>query len=1320
MGVGISLLLVSGAAMAQTQLSLQESSLNVTADHSGNVVVNIHLDSLGPNAAVYGIVGRADGPGGGARGAVAVPAPIAPTIVRSAVAVDWTAPHQADELIVCYDETRVSGVEESPAALAVREGKDAVHQRLGTTLQKELRRINADLVRTAPGTDLQVLAQRYAQQPGVSFIQPNYIYEAIALPDDPNFPFVPSSLGPPDDQLLWGLHTTAENGAPRPADVAFDSDIDAAEAWEVTTGSSDVIVAVIDTGVNFNHPDIVANMWTNPGEIDGNGIDDDGNGYIDDYHGYDFINDDGDPNDDHFHGTHVAGTIGAVGGNGVNIAGVCWNVRIMALKFLGSNGRGSSADAADAVDYAVSMGAMISNNSWGGGSFDAALVAAINNAGQAGHLFLAAAGNNSTDTDVYQFYPSTYNVNTILSVAAWGKNELLADFSNYGATSTDIAAPGVGIYSLQHTGGIFPLNGTSMATPHVAGVAALLKSVRPEAGPLEIKQWILDGATPHPNLAGKVLTGGRLNAVEPLRLATMPWLRVDNREGIIGPGGLLTIPVTFVTDNTPVGSYSGSLIVLDLSYDNAVTPRIEIPVSMDLQFVELPPVVEDVYQFVVRNYPMTVTLEGYDRNIGQSITFTIEMLPALGTLIDPATGQTIASAPYALGAGADTLTYVPAADQIYSETFQYTATDGTTTSNIGTVELDVIESPHEPEDVSAVSGNIYVELNWLPSVDPNLAGYNIYASPGPGGPYLKVDADPFTGTTYRHYPSGQNPTYYVVTAVLDFGAESGYSAEASGQPTYPSNAYKPQNLRATPGDNKVYLAWDAPQTFHGWYRIIRRPVGGNEEIIAEPTGKFDTEYVDEYIPQWGSGPENGVTYEYYVENYTYWDLWGSSSDPVSATPDVYTPPSIPTGLEALAGDGYVDVRWDFNPELDIDYYAVLRSTVSGAEYYYQGSVTDRRFYDQNVLPGTTYYYVIIAFDIDGDESDWSAEVSATPFSGNCTQDAQCADGVYCNGVETCVAGECQPGAAVNCNDGVGCTIDSCNEATETCEQAPSDALCDDGAFCNGAETCDPVLDCQPGSDPCPGQSCDEGGNFCFDIGCDDDGTCEAGEDCNTCPNDCFSGSGASCGNDICETANGEDCLTCPQDCNSKLSGSPAGRYCCGDGTATYGVTCADSRCTGSGNACVSVPAFPSCCGDAACAGSEDAVNCAVDCAECAVPGDCDDGDACTTDDCVAGLCENLPIACDDGDACTTDSCAGGVCMYGPVNCDDGDSCSSDSCDPSTGCENAFPACGLSDGCCGPDCTPASDPDCPCGAKNAPCSANEQCCSLNCRSNGRCG
>ncbi|MBN1512802.1 MAG: S8 family serine peptidase, partial [Phycisphaerae bacterium] len=1108
------------------------------------------------------------------------------------------------------------------------------------------------------------------------------LYEANALPDDPNFPFVPSSLGPPDDQLLWGLHTTALDGGPIPSDVVFDSDIDAAEAWEVTTGSSDVIVAVIDTGVDYTHPDLIANMWVNTGEIAGNSVDDDGNGFVDDVYGYDFVNNDGDPMDDHYHGTHVAGTIGAVGNNGVNIAGVNWNVRIMAMKFLGSDGRGWSSDAAECVDYAVLMGAMISNNSWGGGAFDAALLAAINNAGAAGHLFLAAAGNDTINTDLYPHYPSTYALDNIISVAAWGKDAHLAYFSNYGATTTDLAAPGLGIYSLQLGGGIRSLNGTSMATPHVAGVAALLKAVRPDAGPLQIKQWILDGVTPHPNLAGKVLTGGRLNAVEPLRLATMPWLRVDDREGILDSGESLTIPVTFVTEGIPVGYYSGSLIVLDLSYDNAVTPRIEIPVTMDLQFVELAPIVENVHQFVVQDCSTTVTLVGRDPNIGQSVSFTIETMPARGTLIDPGTGLPVTSVPYSLAAGADQITYSPAPDQLYTETFQYTATDGTLTSNPGTVTAEVVAPPQAPGDVSAYSGNIFVELDWLPNIEPELAGYHIHVSPNPGGPYIKITSTPLAITEFRHYPSGQAPTYYVITAVLENGAEGPYSAEVSGQPTYSSH-YAPLNLRATAGYEKVYLDWEAPREFLGTYRVIRSLHGGGGAlIVADLTDKYETTYVDEEM-QWQDGPENGVTYDYWIENWTDWDLWGSPSNVVTVTPDDSTPPSPPTGVDAVGGASFVDVTWNANPELDIDEYWVLRATSPSGPFSHRGAVNDRRFYDTAVAPFTTYYYRIVALDTDGDESDWSEMASATtggdttppaaptnltaapgdgvvyldwddntepdlmvymiyrattsggpyeeidnddpsefsdPYAVNgttyyyvvtavdtaynesaysneasatphapvsCTFDWECNDGTYCNGAEVCVLGQCQAGVAVDCDDGVACTADSCNEDTDSCDNVPNDAACDDGAYCNGTETCDAELGCQPGTAP----DCDDG------VECTVDSCNEATDACDHAPNDAACGNGQFCdGEEICHATLGCQAGTAP-DCDD-------------------GVACTDDSCNEGTDACDNVPNDALCDDGLFCNGQE----------TCHLTLDCQAG----TDPCDGQPCDEEEDTCVSG------------------------------------------------------------------------------------------
>ncbi|MCH9001369.1 MAG: hypothetical protein IIC02_02250 [Planctomycetes bacterium] len=292
---------------------------------------------------------------------------------------------------------------------------------------------------------------------------------------------------------------------------------------------------------------------------------------------------------------------------------------------------------------------------------------------------------------------------------------------------------------------------------------------------------------------------------------------------------------------------------------------------------------------------------------------------------------------------------------------------------------------------------------------------------------------------------------------------------------------------------------------------------------------------------------------------------------------------------------------------------------------------------------------------------------------------------------------------------------SCLSAAIVCT---TDTDCDDGLFCTGTETCVGGI-CQTSGDPCPGQDCHEASGTCVPLICNNDGVCADLEDCNNCPNDCFASSGGVCGNGVCETGAGESCVNCPQDCNGVQDRRPSNRYCCGNG-GTNPIGCGDSRCTAGGALCTDSPGTPSCCGDGACEGVEDADNCPKDCAvPCSVDTDCDDGDPCSVDLCQGSICTHSPMDCDDGDACTFDHCVAGTCANDPLTCDDGDSCTDDQCDPASGCSNDFPACGASDGCCGTSCTPATDPDCACGGKNESCASGADCCSGNCKPNGKC-
>jgi subtilisin family serine protease len=329
----------------------------------------------------------------------------------------------------------------------------------------------------------------------VEYAEPNYIYQPTAV-SDPLF------------GQLWGLKNTGQSIGGVPGTPGID--IKAEAAWLKTKGSTSTVIAVIDTGTDFTHPDLKDNIWKNPGEIANDGIDNDGNGYIDDVNGWNFFDNLKDPywgpgEDDH--GTHVSGTI-AGRANTIGVIGVAPNVKIMPLKFIGPFG-GSLDDAIEAINYAKAKGVKISNNSWGGGPYSQALYDTIKNSNS---LFVAAAGNDGTNADTTPMYPAAYNLSNILSVAAINNTGNLASFSNYGATSVDVAAPGVSILSTIPENNYDYFNGTSMATPHVTGTAALVTAVNPTFTPLQIKDKIMATVTKLSSLTGKTVTGGLINA----------------------------------------------------------------------------------------------------------------------------------------------------------------------------------------------------------------------------------------------------------------------------------------------------------------------------------------------------------------------------------------------------------------------------------------------------------------------------------------------------------------------------------------------------------------------------------------------------------------------------------------------------------------------------------------------------------------------------------------------------------------------------------------------------------------------------------------
>lgn len=365
------------------------------------------------------------------------------------------------------------------------------------------------------------LAMKYLMDlPMIDTVEPNYIYKMNMVPNDPKL------------SELWGLKNSGQMDSKKNIGIA-GVDIGITRAWDITTGSSHVIVGVIDSGINYNHPDLKANMWKNLAELNGKpGVDDDKNGYVDDIYGYDFANNDADPMDDNGHGSHVSGTIGAKGDDGIGLVGVNWKVKLMALKFLSSKGSGSLYSAIAAINYASKMGVQVLSNSWGGGGASKLLKKAITNANAKNIVFVAAAGNESNNNDLSPTYPANYDVTNVISVAAIDNRGSLASFSCYGKKTVHVAAPGVNILS-SIIKGYASYSGTSMATPHVSGIVALLLAQNKKLTPLAIKNRLIKTSRSSSSLKGKVAANGFVDAYYALT-NQVPTSKTDESDSSVG------------------------------------------------------------------------------------------------------------------------------------------------------------------------------------------------------------------------------------------------------------------------------------------------------------------------------------------------------------------------------------------------------------------------------------------------------------------------------------------------------------------------------------------------------------------------------------------------------------------------------------------------------------------------------------------------------------------------------------------------------------------------------------------------------------------
>jgi subtilisin family serine protease len=462
------------------------------------------------------------------------------------ILVKYKAGLVADTDVIAEEIVRVPGARTESLNSRRRGGLQLVHLNNSISVDEAVRRANQD--------------------PRVEFAEPDYLVHTMeTIPDDPIF------------TQMWGLSEagclTCNPGSQTP-------NIDATRAWDITTGSDDVVVVVLDTGAQLQHEDLAANAWVNPFEIPDNGIDDDGNGFVDDVNGWNFF--DGTnrifrDNGQDFHGTHVSGSIGAVGNNGIGVTGVSWHVKIMSLKFLGGpKGSGPTSNAVRGINYAIDMrrrgvNVRVINASWGGGSDSQSLRQAIQDANNAGILFVCAAGNDGVNIDEEPDFPGGYaaDFSNTISVAAVSAGGNLPDFSNFGHRTVSLAAPGVSIWSTIPTsnGKYGTASGTSMSTPYVSGIAALLWSHEPSLTPAQVKQRIVDTSEPIPSLVSLVARSGRASAYNALT-NTIPSARAPE-----------VVNVQFTKRSVTVNGFgfvSGSAVIEvdgvqlpNVSYDNS-------------------------------------------------------------------------------------------------------------------------------------------------------------------------------------------------------------------------------------------------------------------------------------------------------------------------------------------------------------------------------------------------------------------------------------------------------------------------------------------------------------------------------------------------------------------------------------------------------------------------------------------------------------------------------------------------------------------------------------------------------------------------------
>lgn len=700
-----------------------------------------------------------------------------------------------------------------PGELIVKFKKNAtlaqranVHANAKAKVLKKIPFFQLELVTSQANESTPALLKKYKNNPMVEYAEPNGILQIQLTPNDPRYP----------DQ--WSLNN------------AGDNDIDAVEAWDMETGSESVIVADVDTGIDYLHEDLAANIWVNTGEIAGNGIDDDGNGYIDDIHGWDFINNDNDPMDDHGHGTHTSGIIAAAGNNNIGIAGISWRSKLIALKAFDQYGNGSFFYAASAIIYAADKGAKVSNNSYGclgEGCVSLALEDAFNYAEQRNMLNVVAAGNDSNDNDTKTAYPCNSGSASVICVAASDNADNLASFSNYGQSNVDVAAPGYNILStVPVTGnaccsdpsGYRYLQGTSMATPMVAGSAALLVSHDSALSLTNLKAMLLGSVDVMPSLSEKTLYGGRLNVFRALTTNFLVNSNISAAVLIAGQSTSASVSVEYLNgyDAGITLAFSAGDSNLVVTPDaNSVNPTAN---SVNVNIDTLPGIRAGIHRIFITG---TTEDAAADSRIGV-IEVTVQSDVAMTTLSNDVVGQT--GKPISVSATIENLGLAQAGS---FHVQYYLSTDSTITQTdyrIGN------------EWVAGLANGANLQLQstlWIPRWNATEYGYPAIAA---GDYYLGAIIDGF------NVVPDSNPTNNVLTGQLitiNTGVDDAPQWVANQAVTFPSVYFAYGDKMTTDDQGNVYRLGS---TFNGNDTdvfVVKYDADGNQIWLTNYDSGFD-------------------------------------------------------------------------------------------------------------------------------------------------------------------------------------------------------------------------------------------------------------------------------------------------------------------------------------------------------------------------------------------------------------------------------------------------------------------------------------------------